>query len=343
MSDAPKVTVLMPVYNGEKYIQEAVDSILNQTFGDFEFLIIDDGSTDQTVDIIASYKDERIKIVRSSQNVGLIHSLNSGIEMARGEYVARMDCDDISMPDRLKEQVLFMDRHPEVGICGTWVRFFPDEHRFVWKLPVDHERIVSRLFFDTAIAHPSVIMRKDVLLQNNLRYNSEFRHAEDYDFWVRAGQRTRLANIPMIMLLYRISDSQVCQVYNGEQRNNSARIRESQLNLLGIFPDDEQRQLHESISRCEFSEYPLHMDRIEDWLMGIREANVRMNHYPEPFFSERVADVWFQVCLNAANSGSCSFTRMWISPLFAGSEMNVMKKGLLFARWIVGRCAKVRS
>lgn len=341
MKDAPKVTVLMPVYNGEKYVKEAMDSILNQTFSDFEFLVIDDGSTDQTFDIVDSYKDERIRTVRWSQNMGLVHSLNCGIEMARGEYIARMDCDDISMPDRLKKQVVFMDRHAEVGICGTWVRFFPKEHSFVWKLPIKHERIVSRLLFDAAIAHPSVIIRKEVLLRHNLRYKSEFKHAEDYDLWVRAGQCTRLANIPRIMLCYRISQSHVCHVHNLEQRKNAGRIRENQLNLLGIFPDDAQRKLHESLARCEFSESHQYVDIVEDWLMDIREANLRMGVFSEPFFSERLADIWSMVCLNAALSGRCSFTRMRGSPLFSAS--GVKNKGLLLARWIVGTRAWMRS
>jgi len=115
----PKVTVLMPVYNGEKYLNEAIDSILGQTFKDFKFLIINDGSTDGTADILKSYKDSRIKVTNNEKNIGLTKSLNKGLKMAKSEYIARMDADDISLPTRLQKQVEFMDSHPKVGVCGT--------------------------------------------------------------------------------------------------------------------------------------------------------------------------------------------------------------------------------
>ena len=117
----------MPVYNGERYLREAIDSILNQTFKDFEFLIINDGSTDLSVEIIESYADKRISLAHNGQNLGLITTLNRGFDLACGEYIARMDCDDISLPDRLEKQVVFMDNHPEIGICGSWVSAISDE------------------------------------------------------------------------------------------------------------------------------------------------------------------------------------------------------------------------
>ena len=120
----PKVTVLMPVYNGEKYLKEAITSILLQTFDDFEFLIINDGSSDASVDIIQSFRDPRIRLVHNDTNIGLIATLNKGLKLAHGKYVARMDQDDISLPRRLEKQTYFMDNNPDVGVCGTWIKLF---------------------------------------------------------------------------------------------------------------------------------------------------------------------------------------------------------------------------
>ena len=118
----PKITVLMPVYNGEKYLRESVDSILNQTFTDFELLIINDGSTDSSMEILNSYSDSRIRIVTNEVNLRLIKTLNKGIDLATGEYIARMDCDDIADPKRLEIQLQYMEKHPDVAVCGTGVK-----------------------------------------------------------------------------------------------------------------------------------------------------------------------------------------------------------------------------
>ena len=118
------VTVLMPVYNGEMYLREAIDSILHQTFTDFEFLIINDGSTDNSETIILSYDDSRIRYEKNDSNLKLIATLNKGIELAKGKYIVRMDADDISIPDRIEKQVAFLEKNPDVGICGSWFTAF---------------------------------------------------------------------------------------------------------------------------------------------------------------------------------------------------------------------------
>jgi glycosyltransferase involved in cell wall biosynthesis len=117
---SPKISVVMPVYNGKEYLALAVESILRQTFADFEFIIINDGSTDNSADIAASYEDPRIKLLHNDKNLGLIPSFNRGLENSRGEYIARMDADDIAFPDRFKKQVAFLDDHPDIALCGSW-------------------------------------------------------------------------------------------------------------------------------------------------------------------------------------------------------------------------------
>src|ERR1051325_6328838 len=174
----------MAVYNGEKYLREAVDSILGQTFGDFEFIIVDDGSTDRTREILDSYGDERIRVVRNPSNLGLISSLNRGVEHCRGEYVARMDCDDRSLPERLSKQVAFMDSHADVAAGGTWVTHMDAEGRVIGPT---HTPVGARMARDfwrpPPLIHPTAIMRRAHI--ERLRYDADALKAEDYDLWLR--------------------------------------------------------------------------------------------------------------------------------------------------------------
>ena len=211
-----KVSILMPVFNGEKYLQEAIESILGQTFVDYEFLIIDDGSADQSFSIIKEFGDSRIKLERNGLNRGLVYSLNKGLDLASGEYIARMDCDDISLPERLAKQVAFMDCHPEVGVCGTWVESMDTGQ--IYRCLVDHESIQAGLLQTNQMAHPSVMIRTSVIRQHRLYYNPAFPYAEDYELWVRMAKLTRLANLPEVLVRHRIHSLQISNLYQKEQQ-----------------------------------------------------------------------------------------------------------------------------
>lgn len=215
MNTKPFVSVVMSVYNGELFLKEAIDSILSQTYKKFEFIIIDDGSTDGSLNIINEYSDERIKILVNPKNEGLIFSLNKGIELALGTYIVRMDADDISLPQRIEEQVSFMEKHKEIGVCGTDIEVFGKSlngyiHRFK-RSPIANN---AALLFTTCFAHPSVIIRKSVLDQYHLCYNGVYRNAEDYGFWVELSKYTQFANINKVLLKYRILQGSVTRVAN---------------------------------------------------------------------------------------------------------------------------------
>ena len=163
----PKVTVLMPVFNGERYLQEAIASILGQTFTDFELLIIDDGSTDKSTGIIKSFTDKRIQLVKNVQNIGLIKTLNKGIDLANGEYIARMDCDDISLSQRLEKQVNFLNRHPETSVVACHIVQINSDGKESgsWQDEMtanSFSEIRSTITRTNCIAHPSIIMRKNI-------------------------------------------------------------------------------------------------------------------------------------------------------------------------------------
>lgn len=212
----PKVSVILPVYNAQKYLREAIDSILNQTFKDFEFIIINDGSRDSSPEIIKSYSDERIRYYDNDGNKGLIYTLNRGIDLAKGEYIARMDADDISMPTRFEKQVAYMDSHPDCIVCGTDTQsFYNDKIKdFIIKLLPSHYKyddctIKKYLLISACFAHPTVFIRTKTLIDNNIRYKEEYKHAEDYKLWIDLCDYGNFHNLHEKLLKYRITPTQI--------------------------------------------------------------------------------------------------------------------------------------
>lgn len=208
---APKVSVVMSVYNGQAFLTEAVDSVLHQTSRDFEFIIIDDGSSDATSTILSRYEasDGRVRLLRH-ENKGRAVSLNIGIGIAQGKYIARMDADDIALPNRLQEQVDFMGRNPNVGILGGAFELMDSKGRIlkaVWP-PLEDSEIRELMLRFNPICHPTVMMRKDVALAVG-GYRKALLDADDYDLWLRMSERSKLANLGRLVLRYRIHADQV--------------------------------------------------------------------------------------------------------------------------------------
>jgi len=312
----------MPVYNGARFLRHAVDSILAQTCADFELLVINDGSTDQSAVLLNSYDDPRIRLVDNERNLGLIATLNRGIDLARGAYLLRMDCDDISLPERLQRQVDFLDANPRVGVCGVWYREFWESGSRVMRCPPDHAGIKCGTLFNPSVGHPSVIMRKSALLANGLRYDPAFQHAEDYELWARALDCFEFANIPELLLCYRIHEHQVTRSCAEQQMQSAGKVRLSLLKKLGLEPDAQEFEIHQMLSaltrpiRFGFQSLPVacQLDSIDRWLCRLKEGNDRHAVYPEPHFSRMLIERWVGVCcLNYIASGNWS-PRLFVSP-----------------------------
>ena len=243
----PKISVVMPAYNAEKYIAETIDSILSQTFSDFEFIIINDASTDSTQEIIESYKDQRIQLINNEQNQGVAKSLNIGLAAATGKYIARMDADDISLPQRFQIQFDFMEQHPDIDICGSWMETFGSKKEII-KVPLSHEDIRDNTFFSCAIMHPSIVFKHSL----NLRYSSEFPRAEDYDLWCKKINKWKFANIPEVLMLYRIHENQIGEAHRSEQDNNANDIQIRNIKDIGINLGEREKQIYLEIIRGVF-------------------------------------------------------------------------------------------
>ena len=227
----PKITVIMPVYNAEKYLRESIVSILEQTFYDFEFLIFNDGSTDKSLEVIQSFSDSRIKVLDNGQNYGLVYQLNQGLQLARGEYLARMDADDISDPTRFEKQVKLMDANPEIGLCGTWMDTI-GPNGYALQFPDNDHDIRLASIADSSFGHPSVMIRSSVLRENNLWYQASLFPAEDYHFWLDIGAHTKLANIPEFLVQYRLHEGQISKQKREAQREKAQLARDLQIETL---------------------------------------------------------------------------------------------------------------
>ncbi len=220
----PQISVIMPVYNGEKYLKEAIESILAQSYKDFEFIIINDGSTDETEAIIKSFPDKRIVYIDNGENLGLAASFNAGIDAARGRYIARMDGDDVSLPDRFERQFSYLERKPHIGIVGSGIILINEsgEKVAVHKRPRSHVEIKFASLFSSPMYHPTVMGRAEIFKSHH--YSETFSNSEDYELWSRLLFKAdiRFSNLARPVLKYRIYPQSFTQSLNLDRRALSA-------------------------------------------------------------------------------------------------------------------------
>lgn len=204
----PQVSILMPVYKTAPYLREAMDSMLSQTFSDFELIVLNDCSPDNAEEILDTYDDPRIVRYKGSKNVGLSNVLNIGIELARGKYIARMDSDDISLPNRLQVQVDYLEAHPEIDLVSVGMQLFGAKED-VWIREQNPEKVKINALFQSPVLHASSMWRKASFEKHGLRYRQDMVPSEDYDLWTRALTKgLALANLPEVLYKYRIHPTQ---------------------------------------------------------------------------------------------------------------------------------------
>ena len=289
----PLVTVLMAVYNGEKYLVEAIESILSQSLQDFEFLIIDDASTDTSRKLIKGFHDKRINVVSNSENLRLAASLNRGMHLARGEYIARMDADDISLPQRLEKQVAYMEDHREIGVSGTWLECFGDLTG-IWDYPCDSATIKAGMLFQNRLGHPTVIMRRQWMLRQGLFYDPDFLEAEDYKLWTKCAEHFSLGNVGEVLLKYRWHKGQASQVNSQLQYKYHSLVCRDELLRLGVEAGDDELDLHLAISFLELTS-TVSLAACQQWLQRLWEANQYSGHYQPEAFMGVLEDSWHKL------------------------------------------------
>lgn len=230
------ITVLIPVYNSESFLREAIDSVLCQTFSNFELLLLDDGSTDSSSDIIKSYTDQRIKYVSCSHN--FTGTLNRGLNMALGKYIALLDHDDIMMPQRLQIQYDFLESNPGIAACGAYMHTF-GQYAIEKRAPLEHSELLKEMIVRSPMFNPTGFIRKDILRLHHIQYQEGYSFAADFKFWSDLIKVGKVVNIPKVLTLYRTSLSQTSIVYGADSSFGAFKIQQEMIDYLLSFVDEE--------------------------------------------------------------------------------------------------------
>ena len=323
MNPSPLVSVVMPVYDAAEYLEQSVNSILKQSLRDFEFIIVDDGSTDDSPKILDHYQelDSRVRVLHQ-ENSGIGISLNRAMAIAAGKYIARMDSDDISLAKRLSKQAAFMESHPEIGICGTPCRYFGDR-RGVGRPVTESAKIKSKLLFWPVMIHPTVMMRRQLIVDKGLFYRADFKEGEDYELWFRFSQCCRMANMREPLVLVRMHDDQKHRCFDDSQDEWGNRVRREAIRALGIEPSREDIELHLSLCRRGFRKSRDYVNRVEDWLCRLLDANERSRVLDTDTLAQVLFECWCPVCAFADES------ILWRCRKLTGSRLHVGYRGLL--------------
>ena len=339
-----KVTVLLPVYNGEKYLHETMQSILGQTYTDFEFLIVDDGSTDQSSTIIDSFKDSRIRVLKNPRRLKLSGALNRGMKEAKGKYIARMDGDDIALPERLRKQVEYLDRHPEVGVCGTGIEIFGSVKNRRDIYPNTSEEIKAYTLFDCPFCHPTVMMRKDLFEKYDLWYDGSYYPTEDYELWARAVELFPTVNLDEVLVRYRVHDSSMTSSDWDAMDQQALRIIRGLLGQLEIECSEEELALHRNIGRgrscqCSFAE----ILQADVWLQKLLEVNSEKKKYEEQALSAMLSLVWYRLCFNNSSLGGKILNRYFVGSMIKDDPMKWKRSSMLLLSVIKNKIFPVKS
>lgn len=296
----PEISVVMPCHNGARWLHGAIDSVLTQTFGDFELIVVDDGSTDGSRGIVeqTARKDARVRLHSFTTNQGIVAALNKGLDHARGAFIARMDADDLSLPIRLSRQHAWLTTSG-VDLCGSWFIEFGQGLARTVRWPYQEPALRAAMLFQNSICHPTVMGRREVF--EKFRYREEYRLAEDYDLFARASAEFRIANIPESLLRYRRHAQQITQAKRESMEQVTRRIRLEALHAQQIYPTAEELRLHNLIRAPSSITAIGDLAGIETWLLKLYALQ------KSPQAKHVVASQWVRACIRAAPLGK----RMW--------------------------------
>lgn len=294
----PLVSVVIPVFNAAQYVAEALTSITMQDYGGpMEIIVLDDASTDGSPARIEALGDARIRLIRSEKNRGIVWQLNHGFALARGKYIVRMDADDISLPGRIAKQVTFMESHPRVAACGTWMEVFGRQN-FVWQPPTASADLRLYALKNSPLAHPTVILRKSVLDEHQLSYRQEFLYVEDYELWNRLAEVAEIATLPEVLLRYRMHPTQTGATKATIHQPAADQLRAAQLRRLGLAlsPADEQRfgWLMDSQREVPVAEYA----PIRELIQKLYAHNLAHQVLDAEKFGRLLSDSWIEMAGN---------------------------------------------
>jgi glycosyltransferase involved in cell wall biosynthesis len=290
-----QVSVIMSAFNAEKYIGEAIGSILAQTYPSFECIIINDGSTDTTEEIIKSFSDNRLVYIKNNNNLGLIESLNKGILLAKGNYIARMDADDIALPERLQEQVALFDQKKDAMVVGSDYYLLTGNKLKYVRNENDSTYLKTTLLFSTCFAHPTVMI-KNVFKAQGILYDTSSLHAEDYKLWTELALLGEFYNVNKPLLKYREHANQISVQHHEAQLQISEKIRRDYLNKLGIKFSEEQFKIHNIVGNNRVIHSLEVLKSIENWLVYLKQQQTGLEKLPTESFDKALHKFWIDSC-----------------------------------------------
>jgi len=330
VTSAPKVTVLIPVHNRADYVGEAIASVLAQTFTDFELLVIDDGSTDGSAEVVAGFSDRRVRLVHNATNLGGAKIRNLGLAQARGTYTAMLDSDDRALPRRLGRQVAFLDGQPACALVGGNKRPLGGRRRLgqgLKRRPLAPAEVDARLLFRNCIAHASIMARTAIL--RDYGYDEDFPVAQDFELFGRLAKTHAIANLPDVLVRYRRHSGQASR-RREEVAERQLVILDRQLARLGLGYTSDDLYRHLLLARPRSWHQPDADDVAwsEAWLARLSEANRRVGRYDQNALAAAVGEVWLELLATATpRIGLAALRRLWRSPLKAAAS------AALSARW----------
>jgi len=304
----------MPAYNAEKFLEESISSILNQTFPDFELLIGDDGSTDRTLEIIRSFSDKRIIVIRNEKNLGIPYTLNRLIKASKGEYIARQDSDDISLPKRLEKQVAFLDKNPEIGVCGTQITWFGSKRKRI-RVPLKDEDIKASMLVFNPICQPTVMYRKSCLTK---QYNPSFEVAEDYDLCYELSKKTKLANLPDFLLKYRWHENSISRTKENLMDETVKSIKATIFRETFAYQiKEKETKLLDLVTESNLTSFN-DLAFFEKFLLKLRSKNKETAYYNEKALQRRIFRLWSSACFKLKGISTIKKIRTYLqSELFS--------------------------
>ncbi|MBC6697796.1 glycosyltransferase family 2 protein [Hymenobacter puniceus] len=298
VTKSPLVSVIIPVYNAGEYLRPAIDSILQQTFQDFELIIVDDCSRDESLAVARSYEaDPRVTVLANAQNKGRSFSDNYGAEYARGKYIAKMDADDIALPHRLQTQVDFLEQNPAVGLTSSFMKCF-GESKIVYEYPVSADAVRSFMLFNMPVANPTALFRRSLLQEYGLSYDDTIKDTfgEDYEFITRLAQVTDIVNQPEILLHYRTFPQTLKADVHARRNAKSNQIREQQLRAFGIPFTERELHVHNTISYIPFTLGDISLAEVHAWLWKMHTFNQARQYVASEAMLRCLAERWFLTC-----------------------------------------------
>ncbi len=305
MIKQPLVSILMPLYNGERYVRQAIQSVVEQTYTNWELLIVNDGSTDNSEKIVLEFDDERIHYAKNEVNKGIVYTRNRLFELAKGDYWAILDCDDIAHPQRIAKQVHFLQQNPEYILCGTWATKINEEGMKIGKMQplISNENIQINQLFQSSFIQSSVLLRADAI--QNVHYNADFSVAEDFDLWERLLQMGKGANLPEYLLEYRWYEGNTSTTKEPLMQRLRNAILSRQLRRLGEFSEQEIEQIA-TIGSLQIIEEKDFFKKAKQALLKLQNANKEAQKYSLKNMAGILAYRWIFYCMAIKN-----YTKVW--------------------------------